>query len=72
MGKVINSKINLLLVVCNNVMNGSERYAVDIAKNLPKEIFNIKFATPSKGSLSNILKKNNIDELIYHNDKIGK
>lgn len=72
MEKAINSKVNLLLVVCNNVMNGSERYAVDIAKNLPQEIFNIKFATPSAGLLSEILEKNNIDELIYHNDKIGK
>ena len=62
-------KINLLHVVCNNEFNGTERYVVDLAKNLNKDEFNVIVATPMKGPLSEILKENNIREEVYHNGK---
>jgi glycosyltransferase involved in cell wall biosynthesis len=63
-------KINLLLVVCNNVLNGTERYVVDLAKNLNKNEFNIYVAVPLSGPLSAILKENDINEVIYDNGKL--
>ncbi len=63
------SKINLLLVVCNNEFNGTERYVVDLAKNLNKDEFNVIVATPMEGPLSLVLKENNIREEIYNNGK---
>lgn len=62
-------KINLLHVVCNNEFNGTERYVVDLAKNLNKDEFNVIVATPMKGPLSDILKENNIHEEVYDNGK---
>ncbi len=64
-------KINLLLVVCNNVLNGTERYVVDLAKNLNKDEFNVYVAVPLYGPLSEILKENNINEIIYDNGKVN-
>lgn len=63
-------KINLLLVVCNNEFNGTERYVVDLARNLNKDEFNVIVATPMKGALSEILKENNIKESVYDNGKL--
>ena len=63
------NKINLLLVVNNNVLNGTERYVVDLSKNLPKDKFNVFVAVPLKGPLSEILAENNIRELLYDNGK---
>lgn len=62
-------KINLLHVVCNNEFNGTERYVVDLAKNLNKDEFNVIVATPLEGPLSEVLKENNIREEIYNNGK---
>lgn len=63
-------KINLLLVVCNNEFNGTERYVVDLARNLNKDEFNVIVATPMKGALSDVLKENNIKEAVYDNGKL--
>ena len=63
-------KIKLLLVVCNNVLNGTERYVVDLANNLPKEKFDIDVATPLNGALSSILCDHNIREIIFNNGKL--
>lgn len=63
-------KLNILLVVCNNVLNGTERYVVDLAKNLNKDKFNVYVAVPIKGPLSDILKENNINEVVYDNNKV--
>jgi len=62
-------KLNVLLVVCNNVLNGTERFVVDLARNLDKNKFNVFVALPIKGPLSEILKENNINEVIYDNGK---
>ncbi|MCC6865878.1 MAG: glycosyltransferase [Ignavibacteria bacterium] len=64
------SKINLLLVVCNNEFNGTERYVVDLAKNLNRNEFNIMVATPMTGPLSDILSKHKIKEVNYNNGKL--
>lgn len=63
-------KIKILLVVCNNVLNGTERYVVDLAGNLSKDIFEVTVATPMKGPLSDILGEKGIKEVIYNNDKL--
>ena len=63
-------KIKVLLAVCNNVLNGTERYAVDLASHLPKDKFDVYIATPMKGPLSEILKENSINEVIFDNDKL--
>ncbi len=63
-------KINLLLIVCNNVLNGTERYVVDLAKNINKDEFNVYVAVPMKGPLSEILKENSINEVLYDNGKL--
>lgn len=62
--------IKVLLVVCNNVLNGTERYVVDLAKHLPKEQFQVYIATPIKGPLSEIISQNNIRELVYDNERL--
>lgn len=63
--------IKVLLVVLNNVLNGTERYVVDLAKNLPKDEFDVYVATPVSGPLSKILADNNIKELVFDNDKVN-
>lgn len=65
-------KIKVLLVVGNKTLNGTEKYALDIAANLSKEKFDVCIATPEKGPLSEILKRKNIREFIYHNGRINK
>src|SRR4030095_5252488 len=62
--------IKVLLVVCNNVLNGTERYTVDLAANLPKDIFDVTIATPKKGPLSEIISSRNINEFVYNNRKL--
>ena len=62
--------IKVLLVVCNNVLNGTERYVVDLAKNLPAEKYDVRIATPLHGSLSEIIKNENLIEFNYENGKI--
>jgi glycosyltransferase involved in cell wall biosynthesis len=61
--------IKVLMVVCNNVLNGTERYVVDLASHLSKEIFDVHIATPIKGPLSEIIAANNLKEIIYDNNK---
>ncbi len=65
------NKVNLLLIVCNNGLNGTERYVVDLAKNLNKNEFNVYVATPLIGPLSDILRENNINEVVYDNGKLN-
>lgn len=62
-------KIKVLLIVCNNVLNGTERYVVDLASNLPREKFDVYVATPKYGPLSEVLKKRSIKELIFNNGR---
>lgn len=62
--------IKVLLVVCNNRMYGTERYVVDLANNLSKDIFEVSVAIPEEGPLSEILKEKGINEIIYHNGKM--
>lgn len=57
------------MVVCNNEFNGTERYVVDLAKNLPLSKFDVHVATPMSGPLSVILSENNIKEVGYDNGK---
>jgi hypothetical protein len=61
----------VLLVVGNNMMHGTERYAVDLARHLSKEKFYVTVAVPEKGPLSDILSKYNINEFIYKNGKFN-
>lgn len=64
--------IKVLLVVCSNRMYGTERYVVELAKNLSKEKFTVWVAVPEKGPLSDILKVNGINEIDYNNGKMNK
>jgi glycosyltransferase involved in cell wall biosynthesis len=61
--------INVLQVVCNNELNGTERYVVDLSRHLPKEKFRVFVATPVQGPLSDVLKENGIEEVCYQNGK---
>lgn len=63
-------KIKVLLAVCNNVLNGTERYVVDLASNFPNDKFDIYVATPMKGPLSDILKSKSIKEIVFDNGKL--
>ena len=63
--------IKVLYVVCNNVMHGTERYVVDLARNIDKNIFSVCVATPEKGPLSDILQFYNIEEIIYNNGRMN-
>src|SRR4030095_3323299 len=60
----------VLLVVCNNELNGTERYVVDLASNLHTEKFDVTIATPLKGPLSAILAEKKLKEFIYENGKV--
>jgi glycosyltransferase involved in cell wall biosynthesis len=62
--------ISVLLVLCNNVLNGSERYALDLAANLPESQFDVTIATPMKGPLSEIIIQRNLKEFVYDNKKL--
>ncbi len=64
--------IKVLLVVGSNNFNGTERYAVDIARKLPKDKFEVWIATPEYGNLSEVLKEYNISEFVYSNHKLNK
>lgn len=63
-------KIKVLLAVCNNVLNGTERYVVDLASNLPGDRFDVYVATPMKGPLSDILESRSIKEIVFDNGKL--
>lgn len=63
--------INVLHIVCNNVVHGTERYVIDIIKSIDRNIFSISVATPSYGPLSLILKEMEVEEIIYDNDKMN-
>src|SRR4030095_8038297 len=63
--------IKVLLVVANNVLNGTERYVVDLASNLPRAEFDVYVATPLSGPLSEILSAKNINEIVYNNGKVN-
>lgn len=62
--------IKVLLVVCNNLLNGTERYVVDLASHLPPNKFDVTIATPLRGPLSDVISSKNLKEFIYENDKI--
>jgi glycosyltransferase involved in cell wall biosynthesis len=62
----------ILLVVANNLMHGTERYVIDLAKHLSNEKFIVTVAVPEKGPLSDILHQNNINEFVYFNGKFNK
>ena len=62
-----NFRKKILMVVGSNKLNGTERYAVDIAKKLPKEKFDVWVAIPETGYLSEVLIENEIKEFNYKN-----
>ena len=62
--------INVLLIVCNNMLNGTERYVLDLAKNLPKDEFDVTIATPLQGPLSAMISEMKLKEFNYNNGKI--
>lgn len=64
--------LKLLLVVSNNLMHGTERYALELAENLPKDKYDVYIATPSSGPLSDLIKKKNLKEIVYHNGSFNK
>lgn len=59
--------IRVLLVLGSSNFNGTERYAVDIARKLPEDKFEVWIAVPEYGNLSEILKDYGINEFIYDN-----
>jgi glycosyltransferase involved in cell wall biosynthesis len=64
-------KKKILLVVGNNLMHGTERYAIDLARYLDPGLFEVTVATPEKGSLSELLQKYGIREFVYNNGKFN-
>lgn len=64
-------KHKVLLVICNNRLHGTERYVVELAKNLSKELFDVYVATPETGEISEILLRYNIKELVFHNGRMN-
>lgn len=64
--------LKLLLVVSNNLMHGTERYVLELAEYLPKDIYDVYIATPSYGPLSELIKQKNLKEIIYNNGAFDK
>jgi glycosyltransferase involved in cell wall biosynthesis len=64
--------IKVLLVVCSNRMYGTERYVLELAKNLSKDKFTVWVAVPEKGPLSEILEESGINEIVYENRKLNR
>jgi len=62
--------IKVLLVVCNNVLNGTERYVLDVAGNLSPDEFDVTIATPLTGPLSELISEKKLKEFNYDNGKI--
>jgi len=65
-------KLKLLLVVGNCSLNGTEKYAIELASNLNKEKYSVVIATPERGQLSDIMNKYGIREFVYNNGKMNK
>lgn len=63
--------IKILYVVCNNVVHGTERYVIDLIKNIDRNKFSVHVATPSKGPISDILESLSVDEIVYDNGKMN-
>jgi glycosyltransferase involved in cell wall biosynthesis len=63
--------IKILFVVLGTNLNGTERYVVDIARNLPKNEFDIYIATPLKSNLSRFLKVYGIKEFVFNNGTVN-
>jgi len=59
--------IKILYVVLGTALNGTERYVVDLAENLPKDEFKVYIATPQKSNLSDYLVKANLEEFVFEN-----
>jgi len=67
----IKKKCKVLLVICNTKLHGTERYVLELARNLSKELFDVYVATPEIGEISEILSKYNINELVFHNGRMN-
>jgi len=67
----IRKKCKVLLVVCNTKLHGTERYVIELARNLSKELFDVYVATPEIGEISELLLKYNINELVFHNRRMN-
>ncbi|MBI5401962.1 MAG: glycosyltransferase family 4 protein [Ignavibacteriae bacterium] len=59
--------IRILYVVLGTALNGTERYVVDLAENLPRDEFKVFIATPQKSDLSEYLKKAELEEFVFEN-----
>lgn len=66
-----NKIINILFVVASNKINGSEKVALDTAVNLNRDIFDVYFAIPEDGDISDLLSKNNIKKIVYSNGRLN-
>ncbi|MGB9696487.1 MAG: glycosyltransferase family 4 protein [Ignavibacteria bacterium] len=67
----LTKKHKVLLVICNNKLHGTERYVVELARNLSKKLFEVYVATPETGEMSEILSKYNIKELVFYNGRMN-
>lgn len=53
-------------------MHGTERYALELAEYLPKDLYEVYIATPAKGPLSELIREKNLKEIVYENGKFNK
>lgn len=63
--------IKILIIVSSNEVNGTEKVALEIAKNLNPQKFEVYFAIPKEGNISNELCNTNIKEIIFNDDGIN-
>lgn len=63
--------IKILYVVLGTNLNGTERYVVDIARNLPKDKYDVCIATPMKSNLSKFLEKFQVKEFVFDNGTVS-
>lgn len=64
--------VSVLFVLGNNVMHGTERFVIDLARTLPKDRFDIYVAIPQTGPITDILNKYGLNQFIFDNGKLNK
>lgn len=63
--------IKVLFVVASNKVNGSEKIALDIAEGIDTKKFDVYFAIPMEGDISERLENKKIKKIVYNNGRLN-
>lgn len=63
--------IKILFVVASSKINGSEKIALDIAEGIDTKKFDVYFAIPMEGDISERLENRKIKKIVYNNGRLN-